>query len=142
MRHPSLLFLCHPINPRHRCSSGSDIAVDLMMKTPGAILLLAVLLGSYEALPVEGDNVPECAEKGTISECDPTVIVPCPFAVSADELLTVEEDAISECDAVVFAACPFTVSSDALLTVEEDAMSESDPVVIVKSHSLSSLMHS
>ncbi|XP_069089654.1 WAP four-disulfide core domain protein 5-like [Pleurodeles waltl] len=30
-----------------------------MMKTPGAILLLAVLLGSYEALPVEGDNVPE-----------------------------------------------------------------------------------
>ncbi|XP_069089653.1 uncharacterized protein [Pleurodeles waltl] len=32
-----------------------------MMKTPGAILLLAVLLGSYKALPAEEENLPEDA---------------------------------------------------------------------------------
>ncbi|XP_069089652.1 uncharacterized protein [Pleurodeles waltl] len=39
-----------------------------MMKTPGAILLLAVLLGSYKALPVEEENLPEVDSDLTSSE--------------------------------------------------------------------------
>ncbi|KAJ1158795.1 hypothetical protein NDU88_011468, partial [Pleurodeles waltl] len=54
---PSLLFHpCTPINPS--CRSDSFIVVDTMMKTPGAILLFAALLGLCAMLPVEGVDSP------------------------------------------------------------------------------------
>ncbi|XP_078503312.1 uncharacterized protein LOC144762020 isoform X2 [Lissotriton helveticus] len=52
---PSLLLHpCYPVNPSHRCRSDSGFAADIMMKTTGVILLLAILF----VLPVEGLDPP------------------------------------------------------------------------------------
>ncbi|XP_069089655.1 stewaprin-a-like [Pleurodeles waltl] len=55
-----------------------------MMKTPGAILLLAVLLGSYKALPVEGENLPEAKPGVCPTVINTCMIIPLPRTCNRD----------------------------------------------------------